>query len=242
MDSAANNRIVMAIMTIMLVAIALSAVNANPQNPMVIYNSNSTREPYPQEILNTSGGSITTMVVNATQQNYRWKAYVGNITGKLTLDNALNYTIFEWDISTVTGEVYATRSPDSIDWANVNCSNQTQIAAEEAALNHIYNPNDNITKTFNKKLHDEFLVGTRKISANSCYSVHTYVNSTNQSTTFQEVLLYDSTNDVLVYSAAINRDKYGFDFNVYDFQMIVPEDAESTWESSTAYYFYVELV
>jgi len=226
--------------------------SALPVGPTVTYTRNETQTPASAAMLNTSGGSITTMGLNTTAQNIRWKAYVGNVSGALTLDDASSNSIFAWDISSVTGEVYATRSPNTIQWSRVNCtwsysSNPNSRATEEyenLLLNHS-NPDDNLTATFRTRDHDPFFVGTTLLAADTCYSIHTFVNDSSQSQFFEEVLLYDgtnSTNGSVIYSALLEQNVSGFDGEQYDFQMIVPENGASTWSSSTAYYFYVELV
>jgi len=235
-------RLGLILVMLLLVNILLSV--ALPVGPVVVSTSNETAVAKSAALLNTSGGSITTLKLNATSQNQRWKAYVGNITGILTLDDANNHTIFDWTLSNVMGEIYATRSPASLQWTNMNCSNLTHISNEEIAINHTSNPDDNITITFNSQIHNSFFVGTRQIPSNNCYSIHTYINDTNQISSFEEVILYDGTNSTdgqIVYTSLLEQDKIGFDGSSYDFQMIVPEKGLSTWAGSTAYYFYVEL-
>jgi hypothetical protein len=232
------------VLVIIIFLINIKLLFATPIGPSIIYNSSETAPPASAAMINTSGGSITTMVLDATTQNVRWKAYVGNVTGKLTLDDANNFTIFDWSMSNVVGEIYATRSSESVSWADINCSNSTHIYNEEIALNHTNNPDDNISTTFNVKDHDSFYVGTVLIAQDSCNSIHTFVNDSNQSTDFEEVLLYDGTNATngdIIYATILEQNKPGFDNTTYDFQMIVPENGLSTWTSSTAYYFYVEL-
>ena len=60
-------------------------VYAAPSGPIVTLISNETKSAAPATKINTTGGSITIMRLNATTQNPRWKAYVGNVTGTLTL-------------------------------------------------------------------------------------------------------------------------------------------------------------
>ena len=218
-------------------------VYAVPSGPTITFISNETKQPSAARMINTTGGSITTMMLNATTQNPRWKAYVGNVTGSLTLDDANDNTIFDWTLTNVIGEIYATRASGNINWTGTNCSNSTHISNENFALNHT-NKDDNITKTFNSQSHNGFFAGTREILANTCSSVRTYVNSTSQSARFEEVILYDGTNASngnIIYATPLEQDSYGFDNSTYDFQMIVPENGLATWASSTAYYFYVEL-
>jgi len=234
--------IVLLISFIILLA-GIILVYAVPSGPIVTFISNETKQPSAARMINTTGGSITTVVLNATTQNQRWKAYVGNVTGTLTLDDANDNTIFDWTLTNVIGEVYATRFSGNINWSGTNCSNSTHISLEERGLNHT-NGDDNITKTFNQQSHKGFFVGTREILANTCFSVRTYVNSTSQSARFEEVVLYDGTNESngnIIYATPLEQDTYGFDNSTYDFQMIVPENGLATWTSSIAYYFYVEL-
>ncbi|MFH1849936.1 MAG: hypothetical protein ABH879_07190 [archaeon] len=229
---------------VLFVVLVLSVAYAEPIGPAVKYVKNSSRNNSAAALINTTGGSITTMVLNASQQNMRWKAYVGNVSGELSLRDADNYSIFDWSLGTIEGEVYATRSSDSVNWSHINCSNSTHIYNEELAMNHTNNPNDNITATFAAKDHSPFYIGTRLISADSCYSIHTNVNGSNQSSSFEEMVLYDGTGSTggnFVYATLIENDVFGYDRSKYDFQMILPENGLDTWSSSTAYYFYVEL-
>lgn len=187
-------------------------------------------------------GTITTMLLNSVQQNQHWKAYVGNVTGSLTLDDAMNFTIYDWDLSTITGQVYASRY-DNLSWSGVGCASQGLIVNESTFHNMTNSDSDDINSTFNWTAHQAFTVGITSIGANSCNSTATYVNDTRPSsvtaaTPFQEILLQD-TNGYLVYMTEIENNQYGFDNHTYDFQMIVAES--NVKASPTTYYFYVEL-
>ncbi|MEK6947047.1 MAG: hypothetical protein AABX32_05570 [Nanoarchaeota archaeon] len=242
MPKQAKFEIALLISLVILLASAILAYAA-PSGPVITFISNETKQPSAARMINTTGGSITTVVLNATTQNPRWKAYVGNVTGALTLDDANDNTIFDWTLTNVIGEIYATRTSGNINWSGANCSNSTHISNEEFALNHT-NRDDNITKTFNAQIHNGFYVGSRQILPNTCFSVHTYVNSTSQSTKFEETILYDGTNTSngnIIYATPLEQDAYGFDNATYDFQMILPEVGLAAWASSTPYYFYVEL-
>ncbi len=231
------------IFLIIVLLSALSIAYAVPTGPTITVIANETKQSVGGTLLNTSGGSIATIRLNATTQNTRWKAYVGNVSGSLSLDDAQDNKLFDWSLTQFMGEVYATRSQQTINWTGINCSNATHISLEEFAINHS-NRDDNITKTFSTQTHREFYAGTRQILANTCFSVHTYVNSTSQATSFEEVVLYDGTNltnGKIIYASPLEQDLYGFDNSTYDFQMIVPENGQAGWQSSTAYYFYVEL-
>lgn len=187
-----------------------------------------------------AGGSFTTLVLNATTQTSKWKAYVGNVTGQITLDNSLGQTIYNWALSQVQGEVYVSRN-DSVDFTTMACADDANITDEQLALNINGTSADSINNTFYQKIHKSFVIGgTGLISNSSCYSIATYLNDVSQapseSADFQEILLSDGAN--LVYTTLIENHLPGFDATNYDFQMIVPDDPTS---ASTTYYFYAEL-
>ena len=214
---------------------------ANPEGASVSYVSNTTKSASTATSRNDTKGTITTVTMTVIQQNIKWKAYVGNVTGSLVLQDADGWSIYDWSITTsLTGEVYATRNSTTITWSSIKCANLTHIANEQTDLN-ITSSNDNITITFDGQDNDQFDVGTVSISANSCYTTNLYVNgSAPGNDIFEEVLLYDDT--AMVYTSIIEQNEDGYNHNAtYDFQMIVPEVALASWEGATAYYFYVEI-
>jgi hypothetical protein len=241
-----NNRKMRAgIIPALLVLIGLIivfAINSNAQPSGVTIVSNTTETPTiaPASSLTTAGGSFTTLILNGTFQNPRWKAYVGNITGILTLDNPSGNTIYDWNLTLINGEVYMSRN-QTITWSSITCASQARIASEQTYLNHPYSNVDNINNTFNRTIHKGFYVSTALVANSTCRSIATYVNDTKQADTenaaFQEILLTDATN--IVYATLLENNRAGFDLGQYDFQMIVPED--DTKASPTTYYFYAEI-
>lgn len=188
--------------------------------------------------VNISGGVIATMNLSTTVQNSRWKAFVGNVTGSFTLDDAEGSTIYDWSLSVTTGRVYSTRNETTPAWTSIACANEANLEEENQEMNHT-NPGDNITATFDDTTHSAFYVGPTFISDNSCPTLNTYQNDASQDSVFEEMALYDTTN--IIYATILEDDVDGFDGNPYDFQMIVPENGGESFEGSTAYYLYVEL-
>ncbi|MEA2037715.1 MAG: hypothetical protein U9O94_09475, partial [Nanoarchaeota archaeon] len=184
--------------------------------------------------------------------------YVGNITSTFVLDDSDGYTIFDWSLTTaISGEVYASRA-SSINWSGINCSVANATHWENKELNH--SREDNISATFNNTDNTAFSVGDISIIADSCPTTNLHVNDTYAlNDDWEEVLLYDGNKGLnatwnmtsnedfknLVYAAIIEEDAYGYrgnaDGNVYDFQMLLPENGDSSWVGSTAYYFWTEL-
>ena len=216
--------------------LSVSFVVSLPTAPVApTYISNTTSGLVNRSI--DAKGTITTVTLSSTQQDYKWKAYVGNVTGKLALSNAGGQAIYDWTSGTPTGEVYVSRF-SSITWASIACADQTAINNEQTGISMGTGIRDNINATFNYTTHTPFLTGVVPLSG--CRSTATYVNNAAQSMSsarFQEILLMSGGN--LVYAGLINASSAGYDNNNYDFQMIIAENESSTIPST--YFFWVEL-
>ncbi|MFH1642755.1 MAG: hypothetical protein ABIC04_07720 [Nanoarchaeota archaeon] len=252
------------------IIIVTSVVYAIPVGPTVTYRSNTTKSVAAPTVVNytgsgdKAGGYIFTINLSSNQQNSRWKAFVGNVSGTLVLADANDYSIYDWSISTsLTGEVYATRASSTVNWSTIKCAFANATIWEERLINHTTNVNDNISTTFSSKTNSEFDVGIVTINAYSCPTINLFVNgSAATNDQFEEILLYDGRNYSLnltsvadltgfgniVYASILEQNEYGYNNNVsntsfskYDFQIMVPEVGLTSWEGSTAYYFYVEL-
>ncbi len=215
-------------------------IDAAPGGVIVEYNYTETATPASAAAITTAGGTFTVLRLNTTTQTLRWKAYAGNVSGKLTLDDAGNYTIYDWSMAVVAGEVYASRS-NSINWASINCSNVSHIYSEQNAMNISEVFDDSINKTFKNRVHKSFIVGDILIRNSTCPAIATYLNDTSQAplenASFQEIMLYDGSN--MVYSTILEPNSTGFNTQKYNFQMIVPE--KGIPGPATTYYFYAEL-
>ncbi len=221
--------------------ISYASAASTPQGPeSVDILANETKGAVTAYELNVSGGYITTINITSSTQNVRWKAIVGDVGGKFTLDDTTGSTIYDWTMTSVAGEVYATRNSSTITWTNLTCATTANLEAENANLSHT-SPDDNITATFSDTTHAEFFVATVNISANSCPTLNTYVNNASQDTSFEEVVLYEAVGGNIVYATILEQDATGFDGQTYDFQMIVPENGAEGFSGATAYYLYVEL-
>jgi hypothetical protein len=186
------------------------------------------------------GGRIITLGLNLEQQNSGWKAYIGNTTGTYVLQNANNFSIYEWPLTTASGEVYISRSA-AVNFTTIVCANASHIQAENTALGFSGGDSDSINRTFNATAHATMVVGTTTLLANNCPSTSLWVNDTRQvqssAAIWQEILLSDGSN--LVYASVINNDASGFNNYTHDFQAIIAENRTSP--TGTPYYFYLEL-
>ena len=222
------------------VLLSLSMILAvNPSGPdSVIPVSSSTKQIESAKSVSVAGGNISKFNLDATIQNPRWKAFVGNVTGSFTLDDSSGATIYDWSLAKVTGRVYTTRKTSTVTWGSIACASSAQIVSENTALAHT-NINDNLTATFTDTNHPSFYIGDVSIGANTCRGLDTYVNNASQSSHFQEVVLTDTSN--LVYATILEEDSVGYDGDTYDFQLLVPERGEAGNTQVTDYYLYVEI-
>jgi hypothetical protein len=240
-----NTLIVIFIFSILMLSILfISSVflSADPTGPSPIVSvSNETKNTTSAAFFNISGGYIAALNLTANVQNVRWKAFVGWVNGKFTLDDMGGSTIYDWTLSVTSGRVYSTRDSSTIEWNLVQCANSTtNLATESIAMFHNQTSQDNITSTFQYPgTHDTFWVAGRNIGANACPTLNTYTGSTPQDDDFEEMALYDATS--IIYATILEDNLPGYDGQSYDFQMLVPENGSQGFTGATAYYLYVEL-
>jgi len=231
--------VILLLLTYVIYIVAI--VQGQPVGGNVLFNESTTASSTAGN-RSDDGGTITTLRLDATQQNAAWKAYVGNVSGTLVLDNANGLSIYGWSLTTLTGEVLATRS-NSPSWSTLSCASNATITAEQTYLTMGISDIDSINHTFNETIHRAFTVAGNTMSANTCPTAYTYVNDTAQSPSatnlFQEILVNDSSSN-LIYVTNLELNVQGYDSaSSFDFQFIVPDnDAASNY---TQYYFYVEL-
>lgn len=248
------------LLTIGITSIGL--VNATPQGPNSINITSSGRNsantaPLTME---AEAGNVTALVIDATTVTKSWQGYYGNITGTITLDDADNYTIYEWGLPNPKGEVYASNG-SGVDWTSVYCINVTQngtvlprpggavsnINGTQIELNFGINltDSDGLDETFNDTYTNTtgFRVGSITINhEDGCSLTHPYTQES-YSDYWEELILSD--NESLIFTALVKDNANDFKPSVTetsDFQMIVLENGHTGSEDTiTLYYFYVEL-
>ncbi|MFC2135539.1 hypothetical protein ACFLTH_13075 [Bacteroidota bacterium] len=247
-----NSKKIKLVISLVLVVIyifsaLLIETHADPVGASATNTSTSSSVPS-SDNRSDEGGSITTLQVSVTQQNFAWKAYVGNMTGSLTLDDANGRTIYDWTISqsSLAGQMFASRI-SSISWANLACANVTNIQAEETVLTMGATDGDNINHTFSYTEHPTYVIAGQTIYNSTCRSLFTYVNSTaqqdNETSVFSEIVL-QNTNGQLIFVTDLESDEFGYSANgainrTFDFQLIVPDNDEAN--NQTTYFFYAEI-
>jgi hypothetical protein len=187
-------------------------------------------------------GNVSEIDFSVTSVTNTWQGYYGDISGQVVLGNSANQTMYNWTAASPNGEIYATRDSGTIEWATIDCANQTELNAEDTALGVVQaSASDAVNDTFiSNAAFTSFYVGTTQISQGaSCFATTLNDETGAPSSDFQEVLLHDGTS--IIYTAVIHQDATGFDTAAHDFQMLVGEDGHDGDVDTTPYYFYVEL-
>jgi len=186
-------------------------------------------------------GNVTEINFNATTITQTWQGYFGSVTGTIVLGNSNNKTLYDWNLASPQGEIYATRYASTPSWAGIRCANATEIGAEHTFSGATATAVDRLANTFiASTAFTTFYVGATSIASGaSCYAANMYNNTGAQTAKFSEVILSDTTN--IIYTALLEQNAMGFDGSTYDFEMIVAENGHLTDTSTTTYYFYLEL-
>jgi hypothetical protein len=228
------------IIAAVLAVLVIRESAAIPSGAVLTYQRNSTSNGSNPSTLNDSGGYIYVANINTVQQDTNWKAYIGNVTGSLTLDDSTGRTVYDWDLAVTTGEVYASRNA-SVTWPSIGCAGGDNVSAENTFFGFSTLAADNINGTFNSSLHKSFIVGTKAIAQSSCNATALYINNVRQAvstaSTWQQILLSDGPS--LVFASPLEQNSAGYDNQPYDFQLILPENG--TVATATTYYFWAEI-
>lgn len=213
------NRIASLGMLALLFSLALAAVYAatEPSDPTglaVQYNTTSAYKNGSE--LNGTRGFIYTVELNESQPSQKWVGYVGNITGEFALQDGSGNALYDWDITTVAGEIYATKESAYINtfdetapdaggipyWPNLTCASAGQLSTEEALFNHTSTEEDSYTSTFTSGAgfsNPGFFAGENEIldtdvfGGGNCAGAYLNLNNTDNTGNWTMVVLTDQT-------------------------------------------------
>lgn len=246
----------LAIIFILILAAASFVFAASePQGSQELeLNWSQRNTPYAAISRDALAGNITELKITGKSQTRTWQGYVGNVTGTITLDDASNFTLYDWANAEPRGQIYATPN-ETVVWSNVTCldyynGQKNNLSHMEDVLGLNDTERDGMNETFQYTTHDRVYVGSVQITENTCPTTYLYQDDAVQTTNFQEILLTDNTTDGnIIYTALIEdrlpgvlTDKNGYNGVAYDFQMLVGENGHGTDVATTPYWFYVELI
>lgn len=206
-------------------------------------------------------GNVTNINLYGLSVTKHWHAFYGDITGTIVLDDAQNWTMYDWPMDEPKGEIYALNTSTTPTWTAVECFNFTGKNGNvgngtdvEATYNMTWNDVDGIMETYNMTKHPTFSIGMdHTIDNDTCPSTFTHRDDAWQDDKFVQILLQDGNFPIYMTiiendDEANNTDMSGFDSANHDFQLLTPEDGSSinpgTGEINiltTTYWFYIDL-
>ena len=218
-------------MLLLMVLLSLGLAIGAPTGVSVTPISTDTRPIKSLDVIDAQGGNYTPLNLSGETQTLAWQGFFGDIDGNVTLSDAANHTFFSWTAANLSeAKIFASRS-SIISWSSIAAQNNCSIDQDLTGT-----LSDRVNATFVPSINAEMLIGDINISANSTCAAWTYINSTAQSSKFQELILTDGTSTI--YAAFVEQNVTGFDSSKHDFQMILPETQN---KSTSAYYFYAEF-
>jgi hypothetical protein len=210
---------------------------------VTILSSERRTAPPPRNI-SAQGGNISRIRVNASQTTPAWQGFAGNISGQIVLDDASGDRFYRWNLTNISGEIYASRN-STLVFTSI-------FAVNDCTVDEIFTGSgvrDRVNRTyFSNSNFVNFSVGTIAINTTTACAAYPFVNSSLQATTklFQNTILTPDGN--LLNGSQINNSIYagilqdfgvaGFDFQHYNFQLLVPVNRTSTF---LQYSIYAEL-
>lgn len=218
-------------MLLFMVFLNLGLALASPSGVSIVPGVTDTKPIIPAGFIDAQGGNFTNLNLSGETQTLAWQGYYGEISGNLTLSDGFNHTMYGWNALNLSGAKIFMSRASTIDWSSI--APQNDCAVDET-LTGMWS--DRVNATFVKDANAEMSVGDVLISANSTCAAWTYVNSSAQSSLFQELILTDGTSTV--YATFVEQNSTGFDGSKHDFQMIVPDAYD---RSTSTYYFYAEF-
>ncbi len=235
----------------LLIMIVMFSYNVYPDPTGAIITNGTPERGSPDSLngkpIEADAGNMTAVGINSSKISTRWQGYYGNITGLITLDDASTNTIYSWFITSPRGEIYAVNGSTTPTWANVECLQfnrsvtNTDLTMLQTNLGMSVDDDDTVNKTFNLTFTGSFTIGSSNTidSEDNCSLVSLYVNDGYDEVNFNETILIENDNNLIIYTALLEQDETGFSGSSLDFEMIVGDNGDIV--ASTTYWFYVEL-
>jgi hypothetical protein len=205
--------------------------------------SSERRTPSVAKNITAQGGNITRLNISASTQTIAWQGFAGNISGSIVLDDASGDRFYRWNLTNISGEIYASRNSTLVFtsiFAVNDCTVDESLTGTRA---------DRVNRTYSKSSNFvNFSVGAIAINTTTACAAYPFVNSSLQSSAklFQNAILTPDGN--LLNGSQINNSIYagilqdffvaGFDFQHYNFQLLVPVNRTSSFNT---YAIYAEL-
>ena len=240
--------------TLLVVFLSATVLAVEPFGANVT-NISSTRAPADAPTsAEAIAGNVTELNVTGFTITQSWQGYFGNVSGTIMLADNNDNVMYNWSLASPEGEIYASTN-NSITWSTIKCLENEfgdHFEGLEAMFGIEWDDVDGVNETFSIDgshenggglIHDLFYTNNIEFTAGQCASTHVFTaNQRAEASTFQEVLLYDTTTYSVIFTSILDEESpLGFDGRAHDFEMLVLENGHLTDTSTTTYYFWVEL-
>jgi hypothetical protein len=230
-------KIVLVVVATMLLTVATAIAQPLGAESVDVINSTRFDDTTSPAVVEAIAGNVTELSINATSVTRTWAGFFGNITGTLILADSAGNNFYDWNVSTPSGQVYASRS-DSVVWTGIGCLDETGINTENTYLGRDGTDPDSINNTYTETNHPSFFVGTTNTTG--CPTTQAFSDGGTQNSEFWQVLLADTGSNVVYTTIIEDTTPLGFDGRPWHFQLLVGENGQTN-DDPTSYYFYVEL-
>ncbi len=227
---------------LILAALTATGIHAIPEGATVVVGRQETRASQPVNNVTADAGNVTEVNISASSQTQAWQGFYGEVNGSIVLEDASGDLFYSWNITNISGEIYASLDA-TVVFANINpdnnCSQDNWLTS--------FGLSDSANNTFVNNSNRQVQVGNVIINVSTACAAYTYVNDAAQSSVFHELVLTSLANDATnasvggnnsIYATIINKDTTGFDGATHDYQLLVPVNRTAGFNS---YAFYAEL-
>jgi len=230
------------LLAVILTVLMAWGISAIPEGASTLVSPGQTRTAPAASTVTADGGNVTQVNISASSQTQAWQGFFGEVNGSIVLEDTSGDLFFSWNITNISGEIYASRD-SAIVFASITPNNNCSI---DNVLTG-FGLSDSVNNTFINNSNRAIQVGTVAINASTACAVYTYISSAPQSTSFNEMILTDDPNNLTnasvggntsVYTTVINSNTVGFDGVTHDYQLLVPVNRTSGFNT---YAFYAEL-
>ncbi len=184
------------------------------------------------------GGNATNLNLQINSTTLHWQGFYGNITGALRLAAGTS-TLKTWNVSSVSGQVYISTSPN-INFAAL-ASTSVNLSNVDSAFSFLSGSDDSAQNTGVENSNSAINISYYPLSINTrpvIYSRDSTLAANWQQIVLAQSLSYDKNS--LVFTGIIRPAQLVFNGQAGDFQIVVPASGINGSTAET-YYFYGEL-
>ncbi len=217
---------------------------------------------------NAIAGNITQLTVSAFTITQSWQGYYGNVTGVIMLADGDDNVLYNWSVSSPSGEIYASTN-NTVYWNNIQCFNLTadgtygndlpnagstsQFGTNVTILETEFGLNstdwDGVNETFNVNgtqeqgetlIHDLFYTNNLLFNEGECgAAAHLFTESDSpEDNEFQEVLLYEPVSYSVVFMSILEEDDTMGFNNMYNDFQMLVLEDGHKTDTSTDTYYF----